>query len=99
MIYALLTESNNPKKKYKVIVSDGQRKKTIHFGQAGASDYLQHKNDTRKFRYIQRHSGMGEDWTDPFTAGWWALNLLWSQKTMEKSIKDIEKRNGIIIFY
>ena len=42
---------NRDDKKLKDVI-DGQ---TIHFGQAGASDYTTHKEPYRKERYIDRH--------------------------------------------
>jgi hypothetical protein len=48
----IIKPSNKPDKKYDAII-DG--KKTISFGQAGASDFTKHKNEERKNRYIDRH--------------------------------------------
>jgi hypothetical protein len=94
---AVLSKSSNPNKKYKVVITDGERKKTIHFGQAGAEDYTIHKDDERKERYINRHKGMGENWKDPFTAGFWALHALWNKPTLSASLKDIKDKFGIKI--
>lgn len=99
MIEAHLSFSPNPKKKYRVIVSDGKRKKTLDFGQAGAEDYLIHKNLVRKNRYIQRHSGMGEDWNDPFTRGFWSRWLTWEKRNIADAINNIERKFNIKIYY
>ena len=96
MIQAIFSKSTNPKKKYKVIVTDGERKKTIHFGQAGAEDYTIHKDEERKNRYIDRHKSR-EDFQDPFTAGFWALHLLWNKKSINSSLKDIKDKFNIKI--
>jgi len=89
-----LTKSDNPKKKYKAVVESKDRKKTIHFGAAGMSDYTKHKDDKRKARYIARHKKR-EDWTDPFTSGYWSRWLLWGKKTIKASKADIEKTKNI----
>ena len=50
--------SEKKDKKYKAVI-DGT--KNVHFGQAGASDMTQHKNEDRKHAYIQRHK-KHENW-------------------------------------
>jgi len=97
MIEAIISISPNKNKKYKVIVNDGERKKTIHFGAKGYQDYTIHKNDDKKERYKKRHEGMNEDWDDPFTAGFWALHALWNKKTLASSLADIKKKYNIKI--
>lgn len=96
MVEAKLTKSDNPKKKYKVVVQKKDKKKTIHFGQSGASDYTKHGDKERKNRYISRHK-KNEDWNNPFTAGFWSKNILWNKKTIIESIKNIEKIKNIDI--
>ena len=58
MTTAKLTKSDREGKKYKVVVERGDRKKTIHFGAAGMSDYTKNKDDERKKRYIEERTGM-----------------------------------------
>ena len=94
MIY--IKKSNRPDKKYKVIFEDG---KEIHFGQKGYTDYILSGGDNeRKERYLKRHA-KNENWTKSGldTAGWWSRYVLWNKPTLEKSIKDIEKRFGVKI--
>ena len=88
----ILQKSNKPDKKYMVILGG----KTIHFGQAGASDFLHHKSEERKNRYINRHK-KNEYWDNPKTAGFWAVHLLWNKPTLVESIADIEKRFNLHI--
>ena len=45
-------KSDKKDKKFKAIVNDKDSKKTVHFGQAGASDMTKHGDETRKVRYI-----------------------------------------------
>ena len=72
-------------------VIDG--KKTIHFGQAGASDFTKHKDPERKDRYIDRHK-KNENWgkTGVDTAGFYSKHVLWNKPTLEASVHDLNKR-------
>ena len=93
----IISKSNKPEKKFKAIIDD---KKTIHFGQAGASDFTIHKDPDRKQRYLKRHSGMGENWSDPKTAGFYATRILWNKPTIKESIADTNKKfKNINIIY
>jgi hypothetical protein len=96
-----LYKSNKPDKKFMVqfVNPNTDRWNTIHIGSAGMSDYTIHNDDNRKNRYIQRHSGMNEDWTKNgiYTAGFWSHWLLWNKKTIIASIKNIEKKFKIKI--
>ena len=93
-----LTKSDKKDKKYKVYLFDNAKNKTkiINFGQKGYEDYTIHKNELRKQNYISRHK-KNEDWNNPFTAGFWAYNLLWNKKTIKESIRDIEDKYDIKI--
>jgi hypothetical protein len=84
-------KSDKPDKKYFIITSSGKK---IYFGQAGASDMTQHKDEKRKFRYIRRHFAMGENWEKSGidTAGFWSRWLLWNKPTIKESYADIKKR-------
>ena len=89
-----LFKSDSPNKKYKVIIyENGIKKKTIHFGSAGMSDYTIHKDDERKLRYIKRHSN-NENWSKSgiFTAGFWSRWMLWNLSTLQASYNDIKRR-------
>ena len=88
----IIKKTSNPKKKFSAVI-DG--KKTIHFGQVGASDYLHHKNDEMKQLYIKRHM-KNEDWSNPLTSGFWSKHLLWNKKTIDDSIADINKKYNIV---
>ena len=95
-----LYESDKPTKKYmvKFINPKTDREKTIYFGQAGASDMTQHKDETRKARYIARHKGMGENYKDPYSgAGFWAMHILWNEPSISASIKDTMEKYDIKI--
>ena len=80
----------NGKNKYYIITESGKK---VYFGQAGASDMTQHKDEDRKMRYLKRHR-KNEDWTKSGidTAGFWSKWLLWNKKTIKDSYEDIKKR-------
>nr|AAL73467.1 Tlr 6Fp protein [Tetrahymena thermophila] len=93
MYFFRIGPSEKDNKKVKVVIFDEKkkRKKTLHIGQVGYQDYLQHKDEERKQRYIERHQAR-EDWKDVLSAGFWSRYLLWNKKTIQESIEDIEKR-------
>ena len=67
-----------------------KRRKTVHFGFFGASDFTKHKNPERKQRYINRHRKR-ENWNNPMTAGALSLYILWNKPTLKASIADYKK--------
>ena len=85
-----LIKLKNDKKKYAVYIGD----KVIKFGNSNYLDYTQHKNNVRKNRYLLRHY-KNENWNDPYTAGFWATNLLWNKQSIKQSIDDINSRYKI----
>ena len=87
-----LRRSHKKEKKWDaVFVKDG-RTKIVPFGQRGYSDYTKHRDKTRRQRYIDRHSGMGENWRDPATPGALSRYILWNKKTVRASLADFKKR-------
>ena len=92
-----LYDSTRKDKKFMVITPSGKK---IHFGALGYSDFLHHKDEARKERYIARHQ-TNEDWTETGleTAGFWSRFLLWNKPTILESINDIDKRFNIEIEY
>ena len=88
-----IQKSNKPDKKFKATVVSGNDKKTIHFGQAGASDYTKHKDKERKERYIDRHK-KNEKWglDGVKTAGFYSKHILWNKPTLKGSVDDLNKR-------
>ena len=92
-----LYPSNLKTKKYtvKFINEQTRRINTIHFGAYSYDDYTLHKDDKRKALYINRH--INDNINDLNFAGCWSMNLLWNKKTLEASIRDMEKRFKITI--
>lgn len=89
----VIKKSTNPKKKYMAIFTDdkGKKKKTTHFGARGMSDFTQHKDPSRKARYIKRHK-VNENWNDYMSAGSLSRYILWGETTLQKSIDEYKKR-------
>ena len=89
-----LEKLHNKPKKYKAIVTNGTKKKTIQFGASGYEDYTIHKDKDRLHKYIARHES-SESWSDPFTAGFWSRWLLWNKPTIKSSMEDIKDKFDI----
>ena len=66
--------------------------KTTPFGAAGMSDFTKHKDVTRRQRYLKRHSGMGEHWNEPTTAGALSRWILWNKPSFKASLADYKRR-------
>ena len=85
-------KSHRPEKKFDAVFLRDGREKTISFGAAGMSDFTKHKNVTRRARYLKRHSGMGENWSQPDTAGALSRWILWNKPTFKASLADFRRR-------
>ena len=88
--------SDNPEKKYMVVIEQDGRNKTIHFGQSGAKDFTRHsalEREKRKQAYISRHKS-NEDWTASGidTAGFWSKHILWNKPTISASLADTKRK-------
>jgi hypothetical protein len=88
VIEIVIKPSHLQNKKYDAVIDD---KKTIPFGQRGASDMTQHKDEARKNRYILRHQ-KNEDWNNIYTAGFWSRWILWNKPSISESIRDTNNR-------
>ena len=88
-----LKKSHKKEKKWDAIFEfpDGHTK-TVPFGARGMSDYTKHKDKTRRKRYLDRHSGMGENWNDPTTPGALSRHILWGKPTLKASLKAFKRK-------
>ena len=89
-----IRRSHKPEKKWDAVFERNGREKVVSFGAAGMSNYTKHKNATRKQRYISRHSGMGESWNKPDTAGALSRWILWNKPSFRASVADYKRRFG-----
>ena len=98
MIDVFISKSDRKGKKYKIVIMEDKRKKTIHIGASGMEDYTQHHDDERKKRYIDRHEKR-EYWTKSGikSPGFWSRWLTWNLPTISGSISDIEKKFDVNI--
>lgn len=74
-----IKESNQKNKKYMITLNDGS---VIHFGAKGYEDYLDHKDEERRKRYLARATkikdGKGQlTVNDRHSPNFYAVHLLW----------------------
>jgi len=89
-----IKKSNKSGKKLMATFETNGRRKVIHFGAAGMSDYTKHHDPKRKQRYITRHKkdlGTG----NPARAGYLSMFVLWNKPTLAGGIRDYRRRLNI----
>lgn len=91
----MLSESNRPSKKYKIVQSGGIGQ-VIHFGEINEYDYTCHRNEAKKQQYLLRNEGEYE--TFRHHPLFWTRWLLWNKSSIRESIQDLESRFPIKIF-
>ena len=89
----VIKKSTKSDKKYMAIFTnnDKSKKKTVHFGANGMSDYTIHKDKDRMKRYLNRHRKR-ENWEQCDTAGALSRWVLWNKTSLQGSIKDYKKK-------
>jgi len=89
-----ITKSDRDKKFKAVFFLEGDKKKTIHFGAKGMSDFTIHKDTKRKKNYLARHNPKvtKENWSVPDTPASLSRWILWNKKSYNDSLKDYKKR-------
>jgi hypothetical protein len=70
-----LYRSRRREKKWDVYIPTNRGQKKVSYGQAGASDYTQHKDRERRGRYRARH--VNDRLDDPYAPGFWSWHALW----------------------
>jgi hypothetical protein len=89
-----IKRSTKSDKKLMATFETNGRKKVIHFGARGMSDFTKHHDRERRQRYIKRHSkdlGTG----NPARAGYLSMFVLWNKSTVSGGIADYRRRLGI----
>ena len=89
----ILKKSKNMGKRYVIIMSKDMEH---HFGSAGGKTYIDGRSDVEKDAWIARHKG-DKNYNNKHSGIYWSKNLLWNKKTLNESIKDMEKRLGVKI--
>jgi hypothetical protein len=86
----LQVSSKYPKKKYDAIIMQGDKQKVVSFGDPNYESYEEHNDDNKKRLYIGRRSNQERKYHNDYTMpSFWSLRLLWNEKTISASIKDI----------
>lgn len=87
-----IKKSSKPEKKLMATFqNDDGKKSVVHFGQAGADDFIKTKDEAQKALYLSRHRAR-EDWNKPDSPGSLARYVLWNKPTVKESIDDFKKR-------
>ena len=89
-----IKRSTKSGKKLMATFSTNGRKKVVHFGASGMSDYTKHKDRVRRNKYIFRHNkdlGTG----DPTRAGFLSMFVLWNKPSLQASISDYRRRLNV----
>jgi len=96
MIKVELSDSKRKGKRMRAVLYNFENRKikTLHFGSSKKQTYIDHGDELRKKRYIQRHIN---DKLDEVSPGSLSLYLLWNKKTLKEAIKDYEKRFNVRI--
>ena len=86
-----IKRSSKREKKLMATFIINNRKKVIHFGAAGMSDFTKHRDKARRSRYITRHR---KDLAtkDPSRAGYLSMFVLWNKPTISGSIRNYRSR-------
>jgi len=86
-----IKKSNKSGKKLMATFETNGRKKIIHFGQAGASDYTKHHDIQRKQRYVKRHLKDLKT-GNPARAGYLSMFVLWNKNSLKSGIANYKSR-------
>jgi len=91
-----VTNSSKPDKKLMAVFETDQgRKKTTHFGQAGAPDYTLTHDKEQRARYRERHAKDLKT-GDPTRAGYLSMEILWGDSTSRQvNIRRYRDKHGL----
>ena len=91
-----ISESGRANKKWK---AEAEGKRTVHFGQAGASDFTTHNDEALRQAYIARHS-KPENWgrSGVMTPGWLSRYLLREKPSLDEAIAAASRKYRGVTF-
>jgi hypothetical protein len=93
---SLRPSPRTPKKWVAVFEIDGNRTKTIHFGDRNYDDFTQHNDPNRRRLYRLRHQRVLAT-TDPLSPSHLAYYVLWGDSTdLQTNARAFAKKFGII---
>jgi len=96
-LISIKPSTNKDKKLMATFEKDNGRQVTTHFGASGYMDYTKYyKQDPKlakekRASYLARHRE-NEDWNDVTSGGALSRWILWSEPTIEQSIKKFKKK-------
>ncbi len=96
-LISIKPSTNKDKKLMATFEQDNGRQVTTHFGAKGFKDFtIYSKQDPKlakqkKESYLARHR-VNEDWNDVMSPGALSRWILWSEPTIEASIKKFKKK-------
>ena len=96
VVKVTLIRSPLSSKKWRVVFGDSSHH--VDFGAKGYDDYTMHKDFDRMTLYVARHRSR-ENWSNMYTAGFWARWLLWNKPSLKDSIENIRQRFNIKVQY
>jgi len=89
-----IKRSTKKDKKLMATFETNGRKKVIHFGAKGMSDYTKHHDRARRQRYIARHRKDLRT-NNPIRAGYLSMFILWNKPNLSSSIRNYRKRLNV----
>lgn len=90
----IIKKLNHGPKKYIAEIHYLDKIKKVTFGAKGYKDYTKYPSSVRdkhKKAYIARHKD-NENWLNPLSAGFYARYILWNKPTIDKSIRNLNRR-------
>ena len=88
----ILSKSTKKNKKYKIDMGDMSH----DFGSKTGKTFIDHKNLKKKSDWKARHK-KDKNYKSQHSGIYHSRNLLWNKPTIEKSIKDYEKKHRVKI--
>lgn len=77
-----ILDSNRKNKRFVAVFANGDK---IHFGQDGATTFVDHGDEKKRTAYLARHGAGREDWKTPYNAGSLSRWILWGPSPQLKA--------------
>lgn len=87
-----IRESERKEKRLMATFTEGERSTSTHFGQRGASTFIDHGDKKKRDAYLARHK-VRENWDEHLSAGSLSRWLLWGEHTtLQENLKAFKRR-------